>query len=139
MYPFRSPFPFYLSFYLFVIYTLPFFLYHFGNRIFILASWSFQTLKFIVWILVLSFFLLNLLELLKGGAVMGDVVASHVPFVLHHLAAKLALHLTAFAVHVQDVLQRQKDGKSHLFCETFEVIKSGIFRNISVNCILSNH
>jgi len=38
---------------------------------------------------------------------MRDVVASHVPLVLHHLAALLAAHLATLAVHVHDVLKHK--------------------------------
>lgn len=40
---------------------------------------------------------------------MSDVVTSHVPLVLHHLPALLALHLATLAVHVHDVLKGKKD------------------------------
>lgn len=38
---------------------------------------------------------------------MSDVVTSHVPLVLHHLAALIALHLTTLCMHVRDVLQEK--------------------------------
>ena len=50
---------------------------------------------------------LHPLELLERRTVMRDVVASHVPLVLHHLAALLAAHLATLAVHVHDVLKHK--------------------------------